>query len=142
MELLQLFLISFLAGSILPFPSEAYLLFLKNSNSFSDLTLLGISSVGNTFGAIVNFYFGRKGSVYILKKFYGMGEPEVIQASERFRKYGHLAAFFSFVPFVGDPLTVAAGAIGYPVSWFIPLVLTGKLLRYIAVLGIFKTIFA
>ncbi|MCE9499382.1 MAG: VTT domain-containing protein [Leptospira sp.] len=140
MELVQLFFISFLAGSILPFPSEAFLLFLQNKNLFSDFTILLTATAGNTIGAIINYYLGKGGSLFILKKFYRMERVELERAALRFTKYGHFAAFFSFIPFIGDPLTVAAGAIGYPVLRFIPLVFSGKLIRYMLILGIFRNI--
>jgi membrane protein YqaA with SNARE-associated domain len=40
---------------------------------------------------------------------------------------------FAWLPFVGDPLTVVAGALEVPLWRFITLVAIGKAARYIAV---------
>ena len=44
--------------------------------------------------------------------------------------------FFSWVPIVGDPLTLLAGAAGLSARTFTAWVLPGKALRYAVVLGL------
>ncbi|NBQ63431.1 MAG: DedA family protein, partial [Proteobacteria bacterium] len=51
------------------------------------------------------------------------------------QRWGPLALIFSWVPVIGDPLTVVAGALGIRWIPFVGFVTLGKLLRYVVVVG-------
>ena len=59
-----------------------------------------------------------------------------------FRRYGLFALLFSWVPIVGDPLTVVAGIFRVRFIWFLLLVAAGKTARYIVVAAIAEKAFA
>ena len=58
-----------------------------------------------------------------------------------YSKYGRWSLLASWVPFFGDPLTLAAGVARTPLIWFVPLVAIAKGARYGVVAAIASQIF-
>tara|TARA_B100001939_G_scaffold17928_1_gene14915 strand:+ start:480 stop:809 length:330 start_codon:yes stop_codon:yes gene_type:complete len=56
----QLFIISFLAATILPLSSELVLSTMLLTDSFDKYLLLVVASFGNILGSSVNWYLGKK----------------------------------------------------------------------------------
>ena len=127
-----LFLSAFLAATILPLSSEVVLSALLISHG-SPVTLVIIATIGNVLGALTNYALGYWASLGILKRWLKLSEKELLNAEQRFQKYGIVSLLFAWVPFIGDPLTVIAGVLRIPLLWFIVLVTIGKLLRYIVI---------
>ncbi len=127
-----LFLSSFLAATLLPFSSEAVLGFLL----FKDLDptlLISLATLGNVLGSLFNYAVGLWGRTLLAGRLFRVREDEFIKAEERFRKYGVLSLLFAWVPVIGDPLTIVAGALRIDILAFLALVTAGKLARYLAV---------
>ena len=55
---LSLFIISFLAATILPFSSELTLAGLMATSNYDNLLLLIVASLGNVLGSVVNWILG------------------------------------------------------------------------------------
>ena len=127
-----LFIAAFLAATILPFSSEVVLslLLLKGLNP---MVLVFIATSGNVLGSFVNYAIGLWGSMFVVSKILKISEDEYIKTEQRFRKYGVYSLLFAWVPVIGDPLTVIAGALRINVVLFFALVTSGKLARYILV---------
>ena len=130
---LGLFLSSFLAATLIPAQSELGLGYLVINTNFSMALLITIASLGNTAGATINWLLGQgiAGSVVSLEK---------IQTSKRYvtlinwyNKYGQWTLLFSWVPFIGDPITVIAGIFKVPLKTFLLIVALAKTSRYILV---------
>ena len=66
-----LFLISFLAATILPFSSELTLAGLLNTETYNSFALLGAASGGNILGSVFNWFIG----FYLLKYINKNGFP-------------------------------------------------------------------
>ena len=98
----SLFLISFLAATILPLSSEAVLWLFIKENQYSFPVLLLVASLGNILGGTTNYFLGLLGNKLFIKKI----SP---RANRIANKYGFSAAFFSWVPIIGDPILVALG---------------------------------
>ena len=128
-----LFFSAFLSATLLPGTSEAALLWLVSEGE-DVLILVVIATAGNVLGALVNFWIGKSGSQWLLKKVLRMSDAAVEKAGNFYQRYGVFSLLFSWLPIIGDPLTVAAGLFHLPASQFIPLVTIGKLARY-AILG-------
>ena len=47
-----------------------------------------------------------------------------------YERWGAWSLLLAWVPFIGDPLTVAAGALRLRLAMFVPLVAAGKAARY------------
>lgn len=127
-----LFLSSFLAATLLPFSSEL-LLGILLKQGMSPYAVLLTATFGNVLGAVVNYGLGAFGGRLMLHKIWRMQDPEIQKATQRFQNYGVFSLLFSWVPVIGDPLTVAAGVLKINFLLFIFLVGLGKFLRYAAV---------
>lgn len=138
MGYLGLFLASFLAATILPLSSELVLSALILSD-LPTLTLVFIATVGNVLGSIVNYLLGYWAKTGVIERYLKVSEKTLASAQKRFLKYGLLSLCFSWVPIIGDPLTLVAGLMRVPISWFLLLVTTGKLLRYTLIASIVST---
>lgn len=124
-----LFLISFLAATLLPLGSEAAVLLLAVSG-FDPIAILITASSGNILGAAVNYGIGRWGRQKLNGAANSKSPHRWIQAESAIRRWGSPILFFSWTPFIGDPLTVLAGVL--KIHWipFLFWVGLGKTLRY------------
>lgn len=126
--LFGLFLATFLSATILPFSSEAILLFFLTKGA--DPTIcLSVATFGNCLGGATNYFIGKLGNPLWLKRI-GVKENTISKNEKWINKYGSSIAFFSWIPFIGDPLLVVLGYFRsnpmYTLMWMI----LGKLLRY------------
>ena len=122
---LGLFLNSFLSATILPLSSEPFFAGLLSFN-YAPFYCIVIASTGNCLGGITNLLLGRGSRTFFEKR--SSKKPY----AERFiRKYGAWVAWISWVPFIGDPLLVAAGYYKTPLTTTILFMAAGKIARYI-----------
>lgn len=127
-----MFIAAFLAASVLPLSSEVVLAILL-LNRHDPILTVAVATAGNVSGSVVNYALGLWGSVPFMGKVLRMSPEQMARAERRFRKYGTISLLFAWVPVIGDPLTVAAGALRVNIWLFLGLVTVGKLLRYIVV---------
>ena len=125
-----LFVAAFLAATILPLSSEVVLSTLL-LNGFSPMALVTTATIGNVLGSLTNYALGYWASLEVIKKWLKISEGEFVRAERRFVKYGLFSLCFAWVPVIGDPITVLAGILRVRLLWFVLLVTTGKLMRYI-----------
>lgn len=127
---LHLFVLSFLASTVLPFGSEALVVALV-LRGFSPFTVVMVATTGNFLGACTTYYLGLKGRPVLEK--YLSPSPEKLAKSERlFNKYGIYTLLFTWVPGIGDVITMVAGLMQLPFRSFSILVFLGKFGRYFA----------
>ncbi len=125
-----LFLAGFLSATILPMNSEAVLLVLLAKN-FDPFLCLVVATVGNTLGGLTNYWIGLLGNPIWFKRV-GMQEAKLVSLKKKIQRHGYWLAFFSWVPFFGDPLTIALGFFRVSFWRVALLILAGKFLRYLA----------
>ena len=130
----QLLLFSFLAATILPFSSEILLSTMYMTGSFQTLNLLVIASLGNISGSIVNWHLGKKINLYQKKKWFPVSSDRLKKSEYYFQKYGLWSLLLSWVPIIGDPITLFAGILNVRFQIFVILVSISKISRYIFVL--------
>lgn len=128
-ELLIIFFSAFGAATILPIYSEVTVLYYLNSG-YPKILILITATAGNTLGSLLNFFIGKKGMDYILKKGY-VKKKNLIKAENIFKKYGGFALLLSWMPVIGDPITFIAGSLHYDLKKFIILVTIAKFVRYL-----------
>lgn len=124
-----LFVVCFLSSTILPMTSAGALL-LMLSQQYDPLNCLLVATIGNSLGGLTNYGIGLLGNPLWFKRF-GINEAKLLTFEHRIQKRGYLLAFLSWIPFIGDPLTVGLGFFRVP---FIPVLLflvLGKFLRYL-----------
>ncbi len=129
--LFGLFLATFLSATILPFSSEAILLFFL-TKGVDPTICLSIATLGNSLGGASNYFIGRLGNPLWLKRI-GVKENTISKNEKWIYKYGSRIAFFSWVPFLGDPLLVVLGYFRSNLINTLMWMILGKLLRYVLV---------
>jgi len=127
----QLFIISFLAATILPLSSELVLSTMLLTDSFDKYLLLVVASFGNILGSSVNWYLGKKILIFKNKKWFPANERQIAKGEIYFKKYGIWSLLLAWVPIIGDPLTVVAGILRVKFFTFLLLVSISKISRYI-----------
>ena len=129
-----LFLAAFLAATLLPAQSEAVFLGLLYLGRTEPLLLLAVASVGNTLGSVVNWGLGRAVNEFRGQRWFPVSERRLAAAERWFARYGPVSLLLSWVPFIGDPLTVVAGILRVPIVTFVAIVGVAKTARYIAIM--------
>ncbi|GAB4391573.1 MAG: YqaA family protein [Kiloniellaceae bacterium] len=128
-----LFLVAFLAATILPAQSEAGLAGLILAGDYSVAALIAVASLGNTLGAVVNWALGRGVDRFSDRRWFPVKPARLERAARWYRRYGKWSLLLSWAPFIGDPLTLAAGVLREPFASFLLLVAIAKTGRYLVV---------
>ena len=132
----SLFISSFLSSTILPGHSEITLTTLILLEKYSQFLLIFFASFGNILGSVINWYLGLYITKFVNKSWFPFKKKQLDKASLWYLKYGKWSLFFSWVPIIGDPLTIVAGIFRVPLVIFITIVSISKVLRYIFVANI------
>lgn len=125
-----LFLAAFLAATILPAQSELGLAALYKSGGFSLTWLVLIASIGNTLGAVVNWFIGRSIERFKDRKWFPASEKQLKKANAWYTKFGRWSLLLSWMPIIGDPITLVAGVMREPLWRFLLIVGFAKTARY------------
>lgn len=133
MDLLVLSMSAFAASTILPMSSEVVLGALAASGMSDRALLLVVATAGNTLGAVVNWGIGRYAATWS-GRLPSLDDAKIERASRWFNRWGIWCLLCSWLPVVGDPLTLVAGALRTAFVPFVLLVLVGKAARYLIVL--------
>ena len=131
MSYLVVFLSAFLAATLLPAQSEAVLSFYILSAPQTVFALILVATVGNVLGSVVNWVLGIYATKFQNRKWFPATPSQVKRAEKFYHKYGRYSLLLSWVPFIGDPITVIAGVLREPVLSFLILVTIAKSARYI-----------
>lgn len=131
-----LFAIAFLAATILPAQSEAALTVLLLSDAHPPALLLAVASTGNILGSAVNWLLGRGIGRFKDRQWFPADATSLDRASEWYGRYGRWTLLLSWVPIVGDPLTVVAGVLREPLWSFLLLVAIAKTGRYVVLAAV------
>lgn len=131
-----LFLIALLSASILPLQSEAVLVGLLLSHNYPVGLLLTVASVGNVLGSLLNWYLGKYLQHFQQRRWFPVKPEQLDKASRWYLKYGKWSLLLSWVPIIGDPLTVIAGVLRKPFLPFLLLVTIAKVSRYLVLAGV------
>jgi len=125
-----LFFSAFISATLIPFGSEALLIY--DIHQGYNVYLLLIATMGNSLGSILNYFIGLKGEEFLVKKRY-LKEKNILKIKKYFDKYGYLTILFSWLPIIGDPITLMAGVLKYDIRKFIILVIIAKFMRYLVI---------
>ena len=131
-----LFAASFLAATIFPFQSELVLLGLLLSGDYPWPVLLAVATVGNVLGAVVNWGLGRFFVHFRDRRWFPVKPATYARVERWYGRYGVWSLLFAWLPIVGDPLTVVAGALRANLVLFVVLVTVGKLGRYAVLVAV------
>ncbi|APW64330.1 hypothetical protein LPB137_00045 [Poseidonibacter parvus] len=124
-----LFLSAFVSATLIPFGSEALLIY-DIKEGYNIYYLLFFATLGNFLGSLFNYFLGLKGEEFLIKKNL-VKEKSILKTKNYFDKYGSICILFSWLPLIGDPITFIAGVLKYNLKLFILLVVIAKFLRYL-----------
>lgn len=127
---LGLFCIAFVAATFLPMQSEAALVALLLAGTVAPWLLVAIASLGNIAGSVVNWLLGREVEKYKQRKWFPVTPERLERAKTSYRRYGRWSLLLSWMPVIGDPITIAAGLMREKFSVFLGLVSVAKTGRY------------
>ena len=127
-----LFLLSFLASTLLPLGSE-WLLVVLIIHGHSVESAVAVATLGNYLGACTTYLIGRGGAQYLITKLLRISGKDMARAHILYEKYGSWSLLLSWLPIVGDPLCLLGGIFKIHFFRYSMLVFSGKLTRYIAV---------
>lgn len=131
-----LFLSAFLSATLLPGSSEVFLAGILSQNSAPVGLAVFVATVGNTAGSCVNWYIGRFFAHFRYHRRFPVNPGQYEQYSSWYRRWGIWSLLLSWVPVIGDPLTVIAGAARTPIVLFTGIVFVAKGVRYLFVAGL------
>lgn len=124
-----MFIAAFLAGSIFPLSSE-FVLAALIAAGLAPLDLLVASTAGNTLGGCLNYGLGRMGREEWIERWLKISPERLERGKHYVRRFGFWAGLLSWIPFIGELVTVALGylRVNFPLTFCT--VFLGKLIRY------------
>ncbi|MDD1500192.1 DedA family protein [Agrobacterium sp. CNPSo 3708] len=128
---LSLFASAFFAATLIPAQSESVLVYLITTGHYSILLLVAVASLGNVLGSILNWYLGRGIEHYRDRRWFPVSPDKLEKAQGWYARYGRWSLLASWLPVVGDPLTVVAGVMREPLPSFVAIVTLAKAGRYV-----------
>lgn len=128
---LGLFVAAFGAATLLPLQSETVLVGLLLAGKHSTVGLLEVAIVGNVLGSVVNWLLGRSVERWRHKRWFPVNDSQLQRAQRGYHRYGRWSLLLSWMPIIGDPLTLIAGVMREPLWSFLLIVLLAKASRYL-----------
>lgn len=129
---LGLFASAFGAASLLPAQSEVLLVALLLDRNQAVWALLTVASFGNVLGSMLNWLLGRSLERYRERRWFPATPTRLEQARRVYARTGYWSLLLSWMPIIGDPLTLVAGVLREPLWRFVLLVALAKSGRYLA----------
>lgn len=121
---------AFLAGSILPFSSEAVMLGLLAAG-LQPWPLVVYGTIGNVAGSLMNYGIGRLGKLYWIEHYLHVSKDSLERAERFMGGRGAWMGFFSFIPVIGDAITIMLGLMRANMVISVISISIGKMLRYV-----------
>lgn len=128
-----LFGAAFLAATVLSFQSEVVLLRMLLAQHYDTWALVLVANAGNTLGSCVNWLLGRLLARLEGRRWFPIERARIARAERWYRRYGRWSLLLSWLPVIGDPLTIVAGVLREPFPIFLALVALAKTARYVGV---------
>ena len=131
-----LFLAAFGAATLLPMQSEAVLVGMLLSDRYVASALLAVATFGNVLGSALNWILGRSIERFRHKRWFPVSESKLEKAQQSYLRFGRWSLLLSWVPIIGDPLTVVAGVMREPFWSFLLIVTLAKGVRYLVLTAV------
>ncbi|HBK10238.1 MAG TPA: hypothetical protein DDZ12_03610, partial [Planktomarina temperata] len=106
-----LFISALMAATILPMQSEAVLVGFLVAGQKPVAYLLIIATLGNVLGAVINWGLGRAVRRFEGRSWFPASQEQMQRAQRWYLRYGRWSLLASWLPIVGDPITVVAGTL-------------------------------
>lgn len=119
-----------IAATLLPMQSEAALVALLALEPRAVYTLVLVASVGNILGSQINWWLGTQLQRWQTRRWFPVTPAQLQRAQLWYQRYGRWSLLLSWMPIIGDPLTLIAGVLREPFWRFTLLVSVAKTARY------------
>ena len=117
-----MFISAFIAGSFLPFSSEAVM-----------TALIAAGLQGNWAGSMFNYWVGHMGKLEWIERYLHVSKEKLEKAQRFMGKRGAWMGFFSFAPVLGTAICIALGLMRANL-WISSLsIFLGKIVRYVLI---------
>ena len=137
--LFGLFLAALLAASVLVFPMEA-LVPVMVTQGYSSLGIVVAGTLGGYVGSLVNYYLAFRGEEWWrARNPTRTGRLDRMQAA--FDRWGSPLLFFSWLPVLGEVLTLVAGIAKMRLAVFTFWTILGRTLRMLALVQLSFLVF-
>ena len=124
-----LFAVCFLSATLLMIPSEAFVVGMILAG-FPWLGVLFIASIANWMGSLTNYLIGRFFDIDKIERWLKLNPEKVDRLQLKVEKYGIWTSLLTWIPFIGDPLTIVMGMFKLNFIKVATLILLVKTLRY------------
>lgn len=131
-----LFLSAVIAGSVLPFSSEAVLVLLIRLG-LDPVWCVVAASAGNTLGGMTCYWIGTLGRTEWIARM-GVSRQRLEQAQRFVARRGAVMGLFAFLPTIGTAISVGLGLMRSNAWWTCVAMLIGKTVRYVVVWATFQ----
>jgi len=129
---IALFLVSFLAATIVPLGSEWLLASMIIAGNSLPATV-AVASSGNYLGSVTTYLIGIFGGLYLMRNILKIDEEKESRAKNFYKKYGSWTLLLSWLPVIGDAFCLVGGMAKVNFIKFSLLVFSGKAARYLFV---------
>lgn len=122
---------SFLSATLIPLSSEA-LLIAAITVGIPIIPAFAVCSLGNCLACLLNYGLGAWLRIPMTTRLGGSKSGQ--RAIAWMERWGHWSLLGSWLPFVGDPLTIVAGTVRVQFAWFIVIVCGLRVMRFVVTL--------
>ena len=129
-----MFIAAFLAGSFIPFSSEAVMVTLIAAGG-DPWGLFIWASLGNILGGMFNYGVGRMGDENWIYKLLKLPPKKLNKGIQQVKRYGVWAGLLSWIPILGSVITVAMGYLRLNPVYSAISMAVGKAIRYYIVMA-------
>ncbi|MDO5666482.1 MAG: YqaA family protein [Alcaligenaceae bacterium] len=130
---LIVFSTAFVAATLLPAQSEAVLLGMLHLSQQSVFLLVLFASLGNVLGSVLNWYLGTQIQRFKDRPWFPVSAARLEQAQGYYQRYGSWILLLSWLPIIGDPITLVSGVLKENFYRFLIFVTIAKAGRYIII---------
>ena len=125
-----LFLAALVAATLLPAQSELVLTAMLLSGRWDPAVLVAVATAGNVAGSLINWLIGCFLSDRRDARWFPVSAAALTRAEQRFQRFGLPVLLLSWVPIIGDPITLVAGLLRVRLIPFLLIVTVAKGGRY------------
>jgi len=129
---LGLFLVSFLASTVIPLSSDIVMSSLILLN-FDMWTCILVATVGNFLGGLTTYGLGYLGKWEWIEKYFKKSKEDIEKFQHKIQKVGIIAAAFAWLPFIGDVIALALGFLRFKPMPVFCMMLIGRFCRFLVV---------
>ena len=136
-----MFLCAYIAGSFVPFSSEAVMVALLATTAVNPWAVLVSASIGNILGSMTNYYIGTKGDLERIGRWFRVKPARLVATRRWVGKYGGWMGLLTFLPIIGTLIALSLGLLRCnPLFVFITTSI-GKFTRYFIIVYLMGVIF-